>query len=76
MDINFFDPKQLEEIMRVEKAVSGKKITEDEFDDAVRKVIDEISNDPDLKGSAAFIVPMLGTLFAAKMHIILFGEDE
>ena len=76
MDFSFIDPRQLEEITKVEKMTSGKKITEDEFDNAVRKIIDELSGDPDLKGAASFIVPMLGVTFAARMHAILFREEE
>lgn len=51
-------------------------INKEEFDDAVRKVMEKIGEDSRVKGMSGFILVMAGTSFASDMRRILFGEEN
>ena len=59
-----------------EKAMEEKRITREEFDNAVIEVIVDMVNEEVLEGTAKLIVPMTGSMFASKMRRILFGENQ
>lgn len=73
----FYDVSQLSEMKKVEEATE-KKITKEEFEKAMKQVMDEQINDPDLKGKgmASIMLPLLTMTFASKMKRILFGEED
>lgn len=57
--------------------MSEKKTTKAEYDEAVKKAIQEVINDPDVKGEAKILISMAGMIFAQKVSSILFdSEDE
>ena len=56
--------------------MNERRINEEEFNEAMHKVMDEMMNDPDLDGMAKLLVPMTGVSFATKMKKILFPEDK
>lgn len=51
-------------------------ITEEEFKKAYDLVLDEMMNDEKLKGINKLFVPLLGSIFADKMKVILFDNKE
>ena len=51
-------------------------ISKAEFNEAMKKVMDDMMNDPDLDGMAKLLVPMTGVSFATKMEKILFPEEK
>ena len=53
-----------------------KSITEEEFDKAIKTVIDEMMNDEELEGMLKVIVPLAGSSFAILISKNLFGESE
>ena len=53
-----------------------KKITREEFNQAVEAVIAEWVNDPDLEGIEKLLIPMTGAAFASKVRKILFGKEN
>lgn len=53
-----------------------KRITKEEFDAAVKKAIEKVTNERGLEGMAAFIVPLTGATFAREMRDILFPEES
>jgi hypothetical protein len=53
-----------------------KRISKEEFDEAVKTVMEEMVKDPDIDGMAKIMLPLSGTLFASKMSNILFKESE
>lgn len=53
-----------------------KKITREDFQRAVREVVEDMANDDKLEGMAAFVVPLTGMTFANKMEEKLFGKEE
>lgn len=53
-----------------------KKITREEFNQAVKAVIAEWVNDPDLEGIDKLLIPMTGAAFASKVREILFGKEN
>lgn len=73
----FYDMSKLSEMKNVDD-VKEKKISEAEFDAAIKQITEEQMNDPELKdkGMSALMLPLLTITFAAKMKRILFGEEE
>lgn len=53
-----------------------KKITCEEFNQAVKAVIAEWVNDPDLEGIEKLLIPMTGAAFASKVRKILFEKEN
>lgn len=53
-----------------------KKITCEEFNQAVKAVIAEWVNDPDLEGIEKLLIPMTGASFASKVRKILFEKEN
>ena len=52
------------------------KITEDEFDEAVYKVLEKMVYDPDIEGMSKLFVPLIGAKFARMVKEVLFCEEE
>ena len=53
-----------------------KRISAEEFDAAVEKVIADMLKDEHIEGMSRLVIPLTGTLFASKMRTVLFGEDK
>lgn len=53
-----------------------KKISKVEFDKAVKQVIHEQVNDPNIEGMGKLLIPMMGMLFVTKVKEILFGKED
>lgn len=59
------------------KTDSGvQRISADEFDEAVKTVMEQLVCDEDFKGEMKLIVPMMGITFASKMRNILFEDKK
>ena len=56
--------------------MSEKKITKAEYDEAIKKAIHEVINDPDVKGEMKFLIPMTGMIFTQKISSVLFGSED
>ena len=56
--------------------MEDKRITRAEYDEAVKKVMDDEMKDPKLKGEGKILIPMLGLIFAHKIGSRLFDETE
>ncbi len=46
------------------------------FDAAMKKVAEDMANDPRLEGMSKMLMPLTGMTFAAKMADILFAENK
>lgn len=71
--------KNVEDIVKnaeEEMVMEEKRITEEQFDKAVKDAMEAFMNDEELKGMAKLMVPLTGTLFAGKMREFLFGENK
>ena len=53
-----------------------KKITREEFDQAVKATVGEIVKYPELEGIEKLLIPMKGAAFASKVRKILFGKEK
>ncbi len=53
-----------------------RRITEQEFDEAVVQAMQNIVNSPRLKGMASLMVPLVGMSFASEMKMILFKKED
>ena len=53
-----------------------KKITREEFDQAVKATIKEMVEDPELEGIEKLLIPMTGSYFALKVRKKLFGKEN
>ena len=53
-----------------------KRITKEEFDNAVKQVMEELVKDEELEGMAKLMIPMTGAMFASKMKTILFKDNK
>lgn len=51
-------------------------INKAEFDAAMKKVAEDVTNDPKVEGMAKLIMPLTGMTFACKMADILFPENK
>lgn len=51
-------------------------INKSEFDAAMKKVMEDMCNDPKIDGIAKMLIPLTGMTFAAKMKEILFPENK
>lgn len=51
-------------------------INKAEFDAAMKKVAEEMTNDPKIEGMGKMLIPLTGMTFAAKMADILFAENK
>ncbi|MBR6271374.1 MAG: hypothetical protein IKR26_04400 [Lachnospiraceae bacterium] len=52
-----------------------KRISEQEFDEAVQQVMEDMANDPEFDGTAKFLIPLTGMIFAREMKRILFEKE-
>ena len=52
-----------------------RRITEQEFDEAVVQAMQNIANNPRLEGMASLVVPLTGMAFASEMKKILFKKE-
>lgn len=59
-----------------EKAMEEKRITREEFDDAIKKTMESMMEDENIEGMAKMMIPLTGMIFAKKMEDILFGENK
>ena len=53
-----------------------KKITREEFRQAVEATITEMVKDPEIEGMAKLLIPMTGAAFASKVEKKLFEEEN
>ena len=53
-----------------------KRISMEQFDEAVKKGLEELTADEELKGEMRVIVPLMGMMFASKMKRILFNDNK
>lgn len=53
-----------------------KKITREDFDQAVKATISEMVEDPGLEGMGKLLIPMTGAMFASKVKEKLFGKEN
>lgn len=53
-----------------------KKITREEFDQAVKATISEMVKDPELEGIGKLLIPMTGAAFASEVKEKLFGKEN
>ena len=53
-----------------------KRISREEFDIAVKKVIEEMMKDEELEGMAKLMIPLIVSMFSSKVISILFKESE
>ena len=51
-------------------------INKAEFDAAMKKVAEDMANDPRLEGMSKMLMPLTGMTFASKMADILFTENK
>lgn len=51
-------------------------INKAKFDAAMKKVVEDIANDPRLEGMSKMLMPLTGMTFACKMADILFPENK
>lgn len=51
-------------------------VTVEEFDAAVKQVINDQVSDPKLDGMGKLLIPLTGTIFASDVRKILFGITE
>ncbi len=51
-------------------------VTEEEFDAAVKQVINNQINDPEIKAMAKLIFPAISMIFGHELKEILFGKSE
>ncbi len=47
-----------------------------EFDAAMKKVAEDMTNDPKIEGMVKMLLPLTGMTFASKMADILFAENK
>ena len=81
---NKFNPfdkflKNVEEVVKnaeEEMVMEEKRITEEQFDKAVKDAMEAFMNEKDLEGTAKLMVPLTGAMFANKMREFLFGENK
>lgn len=52
-----------------------KKITKEQYDKAVKAVMEREIMDDHLDGMGKFLIPMVGMIFAGKIADVLFGEN-
>lgn len=64
-----------EENGEVEK-MEEKKITKEEYNEAVERVIKKQSNDPKMEGAAGIMIGFIDVIFACMVRRELFGESE
>lgn len=57
-------------------AKKKKMVTVEEFDAAVKQVIHDQVNNPELDGMGKLLIPLTGVIFAKDVKKILFGETE
>ncbi len=53
-----------------------KRISKEQFEDAVKKTIDAMFDDERLEGESKLMTALAGTVFASKMKEILFDENK
>ena len=53
-----------------------KKITREDFDQAVKATISAMVKDPELEGINKLLIPMTGAAFASKVKKKLFGKEN
>lgn len=53
-----------------------KRISKEQFEDAVKKAIDAMFEETRLEGESKIMTALAGTVFAAKMKEILFDENK
>ena len=63
------------------KEPEEKTITKDEFDTAIKKLLDpqfyiDRSHDKSLSGSSAFMMSLSAVVIGSELRAILFGEDD
>lgn len=51
-------------------------INKAKFDAAMKKVVEDMADDPRLEGMSKMLMPLTGMTFAAKMAEILFPENK
>lgn len=56
--------------------MSEKKVTAEEFEDAIKQATEEIIKDPEIEGIAKLFIPLVGTAFTRHVRKILFGEEK
>lgn len=52
------------------------QIDEKGYDEIVGKVIADLVSDPKIEGASKFMIPMMGSIMAAKIRTELFGERQ
>ena len=53
-----------------------RRITEAEFDAAVKQVMEELISNPKIEGMAKLMIPMTGHMFTDDMKKILFPKEN
>jgi hypothetical protein len=63
-------------IIKEEIQMEEKRISVQEFDVAVKKVVEDMMADTKLEGMAKLTVPLIGTMFASNMEKVLFADTK
>lgn len=53
-----------------------KKISREEFDQAVKATISEMLRDPEFEGTDGMLITMTGAVFISKVRKKLFGKEN